>query len=72
MPLYTVLHNLLNVLVQIGNKMGLQKKYESGASLRVACQLKCNALSLVVAVLVGEGVQYLAPLACETREGLLA
>jgi hypothetical protein len=26
MPLYTFLHNLLNVLVQIANKMGLQKK----------------------------------------------
>jgi hypothetical protein len=26
MPLYTFLHNLLNVLVQITNKMGLQKK----------------------------------------------
>jgi hypothetical protein len=26
MPLYTCLHNLLNVLVQIANKMGLQKK----------------------------------------------
>jgi hypothetical protein len=25
MPLYTFLHNLLNVLVQIANKMGLQK-----------------------------------------------
>jgi hypothetical protein len=25
-PLYTFLHNLLNVLVQITNKMGLQKK----------------------------------------------
>jgi hypothetical protein len=27
MPLYTVLHNLLIVLVQIANKMGLQKIY---------------------------------------------
>jgi hypothetical protein len=26
MPLYTSLHNLLNVLVQAANKMGLQKK----------------------------------------------
>jgi hypothetical protein len=26
MPLYTFLHKLLNVLVQIANKMGLQKK----------------------------------------------
>jgi hypothetical protein len=26
MPLYTFLHNLPNVLVQIANKMGLQKK----------------------------------------------
>jgi hypothetical protein len=26
MPLYTFIHNLLNVLVQIANKMGLQKK----------------------------------------------
>jgi hypothetical protein len=26
MPLYTFLHNLLNVHVQIANKMGLQKK----------------------------------------------
>jgi hypothetical protein len=26
MPLYTFLHNLLNVLVQIANKMGMQKK----------------------------------------------
>jgi hypothetical protein len=26
MPLYTFLHNLLNVLVQIANKMGLQKE----------------------------------------------
>jgi hypothetical protein len=25
MPLYTFLHNLLNVLVQIANEMGLQK-----------------------------------------------
>jgi hypothetical protein len=25
MPLYTFLHNLLNVLVQIANKMGLKK-----------------------------------------------
>jgi hypothetical protein len=27
MPLYTFIHNLLNVLVQIGNEMGLQKKF---------------------------------------------
>jgi hypothetical protein len=26
MPLYTFIHNLLNVLAQIANKMGLQKK----------------------------------------------
>jgi hypothetical protein len=26
MPLYTFIHNLLNVLVQIANKIGLQKK----------------------------------------------
>jgi hypothetical protein len=26
MPLYTILHNLLNVLVQIANRMGLQKE----------------------------------------------
>jgi hypothetical protein len=26
MPLYTFLYNLLNVLVQIADKMGLQKK----------------------------------------------
>jgi hypothetical protein len=26
MPLYTSLHSLLNVFVQIANKMGLQKK----------------------------------------------
>jgi hypothetical protein len=26
MPLYTFLHNLLNVLIQIANKMGLQEK----------------------------------------------
>jgi hypothetical protein len=26
MPLYTFLHNLLNVLVQIANKVGLQQK----------------------------------------------
>jgi OPA family glycerol-3-phosphate transporter-like MFS transporter 1/2 len=26
MPLYTFIHNLLNVLVQIANEMGLQKK----------------------------------------------
>jgi hypothetical protein len=26
MPLYTFIHSLLNVLVQIANKMGLQKK----------------------------------------------
>jgi hypothetical protein len=26
MPLYTFLHSLLNVLAQIANKMGLQKK----------------------------------------------
>jgi hypothetical protein len=26
MPMYTFLHNLLNVLVQIANKMGLQKE----------------------------------------------
>jgi hypothetical protein len=26
MPLYTSIHNLLDVLVQIANKMGLQKK----------------------------------------------
>jgi hypothetical protein len=28
MPLYTVLHNLLNVLVQTANRMGLQKKLD--------------------------------------------
>jgi hypothetical protein len=28
MPLYTVLHSLPNVLVQIANKMGLQKKID--------------------------------------------
>jgi hypothetical protein len=28
MPLHTFIHNLLNVLVQIANKMGLQKKKE--------------------------------------------
>jgi hypothetical protein len=28
MPLYTFLHNLLNVLVQIANKMGLQKNMD--------------------------------------------
>jgi hypothetical protein len=28
MPLYTFLHNLLNVLVQIASKMGLQKNHE--------------------------------------------
>jgi hypothetical protein len=27
MPLYTFSHNLLNVVVQIANKMGLQKRY---------------------------------------------
>jgi hypothetical protein len=27
MPLYTVLHSLLNVLAQIANKMGLHKGY---------------------------------------------
>jgi hypothetical protein len=27
MLLYTFVHNLLNVLVQIANKMGLQKKF---------------------------------------------
>jgi hypothetical protein len=32
MPLYTFLHNLLNVLVKIANKMGLQKKI-----IAVAC-----------------------------------
>jgi hypothetical protein len=26
MPLYTFMHNLLNVVVQIANKLGLQKK----------------------------------------------
>jgi hypothetical protein len=26
MPLYTFIHNLLNVLVQIANKMGFQKR----------------------------------------------
>jgi hypothetical protein len=29
MPLYTFIHSLLNVLVQIANKMGLQKKWHS-------------------------------------------
>jgi hypothetical protein len=27
MPLYTSLHNLLNVLVQIASKMGLRKRF---------------------------------------------
>jgi hypothetical protein len=27
MPLYTFVHNLLNVVVQIANKMGLQKSW---------------------------------------------
>jgi hypothetical protein len=30
MPLYTFLHSLLNVLVQIANKMGLQKNHKQG------------------------------------------
>jgi hypothetical protein len=29
MPLYTFLHNLLNVLVQIANKMGLRRKIQA-------------------------------------------
>jgi hypothetical protein len=33
MPLYMLLHNLLNVLVQIANKMGLQKKCKIARSL---------------------------------------
>jgi hypothetical protein len=41
MPLYTFLHNLLNVLIQIANKMGLQKNIKklkqvtSGAAIRL-------------------------------------
>jgi hypothetical protein len=27
MPLYTLLQNLLNVMVQVANKMGIQTKY---------------------------------------------
>jgi hypothetical protein len=35
MPLYTFLHNLLNALVQIANKMGLQEKiWEERKSVR--------------------------------------
>jgi hypothetical protein len=33
MPLFTFLHNLLNALVQIANKMGLQKKFRANTAV---------------------------------------
>jgi hypothetical protein len=40
MPLYMFLHNLLNVLVQIANKTGLQKNLNEKS---VICSNKCHA-----------------------------
>jgi hypothetical protein len=35
MPVYTFIHNLLNVVVQIANKMGLQKKISKGHNKKI-------------------------------------
>jgi hypothetical protein len=35
MPLYTFLHNLLNVLAQIANQMGLQKKIKFSGAIKL-------------------------------------
>jgi hypothetical protein len=37
MPLYTFLHNLLNVLVQTGNRLRLQKKTFSDTGRNSVC-----------------------------------
>jgi hypothetical protein len=47
MPLYTFIHNLLNVLVQIENKMGLQKNVYSLVFL---------CISLVMMVICKRGI----------------
>jgi hypothetical protein len=41
MPLYTSLHNLLNVLVQIENEIGLQKETSHAWTCYIALQ-RCN------------------------------
>jgi hypothetical protein len=58
--IYMFLHNLLNVLVQIANKMGLQKKTMQGDPLGACCksfgpcgdrdttQLNVNSMTLSV------------------------
>jgi hypothetical protein len=43
MPMYTFLHNLLNVLVQIANKMGLQQNYYNYRAITL-CIVLCTCL----------------------------
>jgi hypothetical protein len=53
MPLYTFIHNLLNVLVQIANKMGLQKNVS-----RILTSLDSNPMnSSLLSVSRGTGSQ---------------
>jgi hypothetical protein len=54
MPLYTFAHNLLTVLVQIANKMGLQKKNVIACSLVARERMCSQSCSLATAVLSNE------------------
>jgi hypothetical protein len=51
MPLYTFLHNLLNALVQIANKMGVQEKYSRAFSDRSEAKSKTPDVHLYAIIL---------------------
>jgi hypothetical protein len=61
MPLYAFLHNLLNVLIQITNKMGLPKKcgkFPNVSSMREVwlniCQIRSRCGGVEFGVFIGK------------------
>jgi hypothetical protein len=61
MPLYTFLHNLLNVLVQIANKTGLQKEILNCLSAKVSFKV-CSQFPGILNQVLLRSLNVVAPL----------